>query len=364
MIIDNLHNKYLHAGVQSVHYLLNQNFWLVSAKRVIYSVISKCIKCFKVKPQAITPFMGNLPTPRVSQLKCFSHSGVDLAGPYNITMGKIRGAKTFKAYIGLFVCMATKAIHLELISDLTADAFVAALRRFVARRGRCSHLYSDNATNFISANKQLLQVDNTQPIQWHFIPPQSPNFGGLWEAGVKSVKTHLIRIIGAQLLTYEEFLTLLCQIEAVLNSRPLSPLSSDPNDLLVLTPGHFLTLEPLSSVPDASLADIKLNRLSRWQLLQRLHQDFWRRWHSEYLHTLQQRAKWLDHTVAPAVGTLVLIKDDLSPPLQWRLGRIISLHPGDDGIARVATVKTTTGILKRPLSKLCPLPNNSESQDA
>ena len=124
-----------------------------------------------------------------------------------------------------------------------------------------------------------------------------------------------------------------------------------------------MTLEPLTAVPDSDLTDIKLNRLTRWQLLQRLQQDFWKRWHQEYLHTLQQRGKWLEPSCNRAVGTLVLIKDDLVPPLQWRLGRIILLHPGKDGIARVATVKTSTNTFKRSLAKLCPLPISS-SQDA
>src|SRR5699024_6392696 len=130
----------------------------------------------------------------------------------------------------------------------------------------------------------------------------------------------------------------------------------DPNDLGVLTPGHFLVLEPLSAPPDEDLTRIKLNRLNRWQLIQRCQREFWLRYHAEYLHTLHQKAKWHNSDQGPKIGSIVLIKQENAPVLQWKLGRIIDLHPGTDGIARVATVKTISGQLTRPLSKLCPLP--------
>lgn len=360
LIIENIHLTYFHAGLQTVHFLTLQNFWILSARRAINHVLSKCTKCFKVNPKPFQPLMGNLPNPRVSPNKPFSHSGVDYAGPFHITLSKNRGVKTCKAYVCLFICLSTKAIHIELVSDLTAEAFLASLRRFIARRGRVSHLYSDNGTCFVKANKELLNLTrdaaSSESIEWHFIPPSAPHFGGLWEAAVKSMKKHLIRVIGYQVLTYEEFYTILCQTEAILNSRPLTPLSSDANDFSVLTPGHFLTMEPLTAAPDSDLSHIKLTHLNRWQLLQRIHQDLWKRWHAEYLHTLQQRQKWLKNSVLPEINSLVLIQDDALPPLKWRLGRISALYPGADGVARVAEVTTANGIIKRPLIKLYPLP--------
>jgi hypothetical protein len=136
-------------------------------------------------------------------------------------------------------------------------------------------------------------------------------------------------------------------------------MSSDPNDLTVLSPGHFLTMEPLVSIPSPDLTIVPMNRLDRWQLVQRMHQDFWKRWHQEYLHTLQQRPKWLDQIDPIQEGTLVLLKEENISPLQWKRGRITKLHPGRDGVPRVATVKTTNGSLTRPLVKLCPLPKGS-----
>nr|XP_033325360.1 uncharacterized protein LOC117219916 [Megalopta genalis] len=189
------------------------------------------------------------------------------------------------------------------------------------------------------------------------IPPRAPHFGGLWERGVRSVKRHLRRVIGEQRLTFEEMCTILAQIEACLNSRPLHPLSSDPSDLNPLTPGHFLVGEALTTLPHADLTDIRQNRLNRFQLLQQTVQHFWRRWQRDYLHNLQQRHKWKQgHGNPLKVGDMALIKEDNLPPLKWALGRVVELHPGQDGICRVFTIRTTRGMLKRPASKICMLP--------
>ena len=223
-------------------------------------------------------------------------------------------------------------------------------------------MYSDCGTNFVGAVKELNHhmrtAVETEAIQWHFNPPSAPHFGGLWESGVKSVKTHIARVIGNQILSYEEFNTFIVQVESVLNSRPLYEMSTDANDLQVLSPGHFLTLEPLSTVPDSDLSHIKLSHLSRWQLIQRMHQDLWKRWRDEYLHMFYQRAKWSKskHFETTDLGSLVLIKDELTSPLNWPLGRIVELHPGRDGITRVASVRTLKGTFKRPLVKLCHVP--------
>lgn len=360
LLIEYYHKIFLHSGKQTIQYLLSRKFWILSARRVIRSVLSKCLKCWRTDPVPMQPKMGDLPLPRISQVKPFLHSGVDYGNPFSILMSRYRGAKTCKSYICLFVCMATKALHLELASDLTSDAFLACLRRFVLRRGRCAHLYSDQGTNFMGSHNEIKNIlgelSTSESVEHPFLPGNAPHMGGLWEAGIKSVKTHLKRIIGSQILTYEELYTVLVQIEALLNSRPLTPLSTDVNDLSVLTPGHFLTLEPLSGIPDRDVTDVPISRLKRWKLIQRLQQDFWRRWKAKYLHTLQQRSKWLTSCPTLAIGTLVLIEGDNSPPLQWEMGSIIDVHPGPDNEVRVATVKVGRGTLKRHLNKLYPLP--------
>ncbi|XP_075167763.1 uncharacterized protein LOC142239905 [Haematobia irritans] len=163
--------------------------------------------------------MGNLPSVRLKPVRPFKHSGVDYAGPITIKASSVRSSATSKGYICLFVCMVTKAIHLEAVSDLTTNAFLAAFRRFISRRGACTDLYSDCGTNFIGASKELkviynknekampknlLQALSQNETNWHFNPPASPNFGGLWEAGVKSAKFHLKRIMGDRVLNFED----------------------------------------------------------------------------------------------------------------------------------------------------------------
>lgn len=182
---------------------------------------------------------------------------------------------------------------------------MAALRRFVARRGMCSQLYSDNATNFVSAARELREIYEflannekeigeklaNQKIEWKFILPSSPHFGGLWEAAVNAMKRHLNTVTRGLIQTYEEYNTLLIEIEAVLNSRPLTPLSADPNDLVALTPAHFLIGDSLLEPVQNNFVDVSDNNLSRWQHLQKVRQHFWRRWQREYLQTLQIRSK-------------------------------------------------------------------------
>lgn len=285
---------------------------------------------------------------------------------------KGRGQKTIKVYIALFVCFVTRAVHLEVVSDLSTDAFIAALKRFISRRGKCSEIFSDCGTNFIGAKRKLAEFEKLVlserhnsnvshflsdiGISWHFNPPGSPHMGGLWEAGIKSTKFHLKRVVGDLKLTIEEFETLLTQIEACLNSRPLTPMSSDPDDLCALTPGHFLIGRSLASLPEPNYLDVKLNSLSRWQLIQRALQQFWKRWHREYLCRLQQRPKWLLGTKNVEINDLVLLKEDNLPPTKWKLARIIDVHPGSDGLVRVVTLKTSDGVYQRNITKICQLP--------
>jgi len=182
--------------------------------------------------------------------------------------------------------------------------------------------------------------------------------GGLWEAGVKSCKTHLKRVIGQSLLTFEELATVLIQIEACLNSRPICQMSSTPMDLQPLTPGHFLIGGLITGVPDVDLSDVPVNRLDRWQLVQKITQDFWRRWSREYLTSLQGRVKWKTEKPNLTINDIVLIQDNNTPPLKWKLGRVIETHTGADDRVRVVTLRTASGICKRPINKLCKLPTN------
>ncbi|GFT27015.1 integrase catalytic domain-containing protein [Trichonephila clavipes] len=231
------------------------------------------------------------------------------------------------------------------VTDLTTEALIAALKKLCARRGRISTLMSDNANNFKLAaaelnrfiklicnkNEILANYFASEAIQWKLIPPRSPNFGGLWEAGVKSFKHHLYRTLVNSKITFEEFETIIIQIEGILNSRPLVPLSDNINEYEVLTPGHFIIGRPISAIPEPAILDISDNRLSRWQYTTKCVQTLWKRWKNDYLNHLQQRNKWQFEKNNVAVGCLVLLKENDLPPCKWAMARILEVIYGTDG---------------------------------
>lgn len=314
--------------------------------------------------------MGELPAETVRFTRPFNRVGIDYAGPFTLRAIRGRNPKYCKGYICLFVCFTTKAIHLELATDLSTDTFLAALDRFCARRGKPSEIFSDNGTNFQGAHRKLdemhkillsdkrnsiimdhLTKDN---ISWNFIPPASPHFGGLWEAGVKSVKNHLSRVVRTHILTYEEMYTLLARVESILNSRPLMAVSD--SDVNVLTPAHFLIGEPYTSIPEPDVEPYPTSLHNKWLLLRHLSQGFWKRWHHEYITSMQQRPKWQRSKRNVDVGDVVLLYESHIPAAKWILGKVTNTIAGSDGYVRVATVKTDKGIYDRPITKLAILP--------
>ena len=367
-----IHKDNLHCGPQQLLSTIRQRFWPPRGNRLVANIVKKCVTCFHAKPTMHHQFMGDLPADRVQQNRCFLNVGVDYAGPIGIKSSNLRNAKILKSYIAVYVCFATKAIHLELVSDLTTAAFMASLKRFISRRGLCANIYSDNGSNFVGADNELkhlyewLAIEANQnqlndallpkQIRWHFSPPYAPHRGGLFEAGVKSVKHHLRRTLGNASLTFEQLYTLLTEIEAILNSRPLTPLTANPDDFRALTPAHFLISEEMNQIPERNLQNTPDNRLSKWEHLKKLKQLFWSRWSQEYLPLLQQRSKWNEKGSLIAVGDMVLIQQDDCPPLKWPLGRIVALHNGDDKLPRSADVRMQNGIKRRVMQKLCPLP--------
>ncbi|XP_055705739.1 uncharacterized protein LOC129803279 [Phlebotomus papatasi] len=212
----------------------------------------------------------------------------------------------------------------------------------------------------LTVNKPEAQTikDQTinQNITWHFQPARSPHFNGLVEAAVKSAKTHLKKVIGEQRLNYEKFYTILTQVEAVLNSRPITILSDDPRDPQPLTPGHFLLLAPPTQLPDENLASVRMNHLTRWQLCQRIVQDFVRKWRLSYLHTLQERSKKHTEKENLKVDDIVILHDASIGNTKWTTGRVVGVHTGADGKVRVIDIKTPTGTYTRSVTKVAKFP--------
>lgn len=373
IIIKNEHKRNLHMGPQNLLSNIRTRFWILGGINTIKGVLKACTICFRVKPRGLNILMGELPEQRITPAKPFYNTGVDYGGPFTIKTSNLRNAKVIKAYLCLFICFVTKAVHLEVVSDLSTPSFLNALKRFIARRGRCQNIFSDCGTNFVGAKNEMSEfltlVNNTDfnnkvaeclahdGIKWNFIPARSPHFGGLWESHIKIAKNYLRKIIGNASLTFEELSTVFCQIEACMNSRPLSPLSNNVSDLSPLTPGHFLVGEALITLPESDVRDLKCTRLSRYQHLKFIVQTFWDRWNREYLCGLHRRDKWKyqkDSNVK--VGNLVVLKDENLPPLKWAMGRIEKVYPGSDNIVRVVLVKTANGLVKRAVSKVCVLP--------
>ena len=271
---------------------------------------------------------------------------------------------------------------------MTTPACSAALRRFVARRGCPKTIYSDNGSNFIGTRAEISQLqkilkaeheDSLQTvaagllINWTFIPPRAPHFGGLWESAIKRAKQHLRKVMGNKVLSFEELTTLFCQIELIRNSRPICPLSEDPNDDTILTPAHLCLGGKLESLPlkesvviprsetidDASDA----TSVKKWAHLQNLTIHFWKRWAKEYVTSLQERNKWKQETSDLKVGDVVYETDDNTPPLQWPLARVSYVYSGPDKYVRVVKIKTANGTYNRSVHKLRKLFGNPQNDN-
>ena len=369
LIIQAEHVRLLHDGPTLLMSSLSRRYHIIGVRKSVRSVTRQCIICKRHAVKPANQLLGQLPLERVTPSSVFTRVGVDYAGPFQIKYGHVRKPTVLKAYICLFVCLAVKAVHLELVSDLTTECFVAALRRFVARRGCPSLIWSDHGTNFVGANRELKELNvflNHQVthgaisefccghnITWKYIPERSPHFGGLWESAVKN---HLKRIVSPVKLSFEEFTTVLTQVEACLNSRPLVPTNSaDDDGIEVLTPGHFLIGKPVSALPDPQLSYKSISILRRWHLCQCLIRHFWQRWQNEYLSTLNRYNKWKYPTRNVSAGDIVVVQESGTAPTKWPLGRVLETHPGKDGLVRVVTLKTSQGTYTRPVSKIAVL---------
>ena len=365
-----LHLSLCHCGPSLLLSYAGNHLHILGARQLSRTVCSQCTICRRVAPTWPTQLMGDLPAARVTPVRAFFHTGMDFAGPFTIKMGYVRKPTKLEAYLCIFVCLTYKAIHLEVVSNTTTQAFQACLRRFISRRNCPEHIYSDNGPNFTGAKNNLkklyswLQQQDTDEsirhyllsqhnITWHNSPPASPHFGGLWESGVRSTKKHLKRVVGTSVYTFEELTTIACQIEACLNSRPLLPITSHNQDgLVTLTASHFLLYDSPSSYPEDPRLPANPDLLKKWGHCQAVIQHFWQRWSREYLSTLQLRNKWQHSSPNLQVGDIVILRHEKTFSCHWPLARMTAVFPGQDGLVRVAEVKTATGTYTRPIVKL------------
>ena len=375
LLISFEHRNNFHIGANGLVAALRKKYWVVNAKTVCKRIIGKCLVCFKFRPIRSSQLMGSLPKERSEIVRAFYNVGVDFCGPFRIRPNSGRGNTTRKCYLALFICFSTKAIHVETVSDLSTDAFLGCLRRFISRRGMPVTIFSDNGTNFVGASNKLnewyLLMSSPEfqqkiytellkdQITWKFIPAKSPNFGGLWESHIKSLKTCLIKTMGRETLTYEEFSTLVVQVEATLNTRPLWVVTNAEDDLDILTPGHFLIGANLKALPDTTYEEFQGHLGARWRHVQQIFRHYWQRWSREVLLAFNDKQKFLKIRENIKVDDIGLLVDEQTPPFIWPLCKVLEVIKGPDNLVRVLKLKTATNVYLRAVTKFAKLPHFS-----
>ena len=363
------YNQCLHQGKLHTVSKIREKYWILGIGSAVKSVISRCVLCRRQRARSGTQKMADLPTYRVQPGEpAFCRTGVDYFGPLLVKVGRT----TRKRYGVMFTCLVSRAIHLEVAENLDTSSCINAIRRFIARRGEIRELHSDNGTNFVGASSELKQAlaelnqeaiegfTTNQGIQWFFNAPAASHHGGVWERQIRTVRKVLQSLLQTQYLkttqSEEQLNTLLCEVEATVNSRPLTRLHpEDPEDLEILTPNDLLLLRPNTASQPGKFVETDVYAKKRWRQMQYLANLFWQRWIKEYLPDLQKRQKWFYPERNLKEGDVVLIVDESAPRNSWLMGKVIKTLPDRQGYVRQAQVKTKTSTLLRPISKLCTL---------
>ena len=368
MIIINSHDKVHHSGVRATLAELRSRFWVPKGRQRVKRELSKCTVCKKLEGKPYNaPKEADLPRFRVRETEPFEKTGVDFAGPLHV---KNATNGTDKVYIALFSCCVTRALHLDLVKDLSATEFLRCLRRFSARRGTPALIVSDNAKTFKATARALKKLFNCETLQgylgenrieWKFNLERAPWWGGFFERMVQSVKRCLRKVLGNARLTFDELLTTLVEVEGTLNSRPLTyvydEVGSEP-----LTPSHLMVGRRLMSMPDGEVGDDSDGEYcnKRFQYLTKKKQHFWNRWRREYLVDLREHHKGKQESCNRIVerGDVVIVQEDNVKRGSWKMAVVEDLIVGRDGVVRGAKVrlvrKGKSVFLNRPVQKLFP----------
>ena len=370
LMIRKSHSNVMHNGVKETLTDLRSRFWIVKGRQTVRDVISPCATCKKLEGKSYSaPPQPPLPEFRVSDELAFTQVGVDFAGPVYLKDVYSKSKKVYKAYIAIFTCASSRAVHLELVPDLSTETFLRCLKRFISRKGVPRLVISDNGKTFKGSSLKVFLSQHG--ITWQFNVPRAPWWGGFFERMVRSVKRCLKKTLGNARVTYEEFETVLIEVEGILNSRPLTYVYEDLEE--PLTPASLcIGRRLLSPVPKSqgSSSCTTVPELSRRQKhLDLVLKHFWNRWRREYLSELREHHLGKKTTQSRVIkqGDVVCVHEDRLPRQRWRLGTVQELIHGRDNLVRAAVVRLVsegrTTEIKRPVQRLYPVEVSNGGRD-
>ena len=361
VIIRDCHETFGHVGREHVMAQVRQKFWLLGGRSSVRRILRDCFHCRRANAPPCQQKMADLPSHRITPGEPpFAFTGVDFFGPFLVKRGRAQA----KRYGCLFTCFNCRAIHIEVAHSLDTHSFINALQRFISRRGQPKEITSDNGTNFVGAEREMkncikawnsMKIEDfmhQKGIKWNFNPPSASHMGGVWERCIRSVRKVIRSVMTEQVVDDEGLSTLMCIVEAIVNSRPLTSVPDDPKDLQALTPNDLLIPGSGPALPPGDFKDDNYSR-RRWRQIQYLADLFWRRWVTEYLPTLHLRQKWLQPQRNLREGDIVLIMDEKTPRYMWPIGRITEAYPGQDDLVRIVKIKTKSSSITRPVTKVC-----------
>ena len=366
VIIRHIHEKIQHQGRgQTSHHIRSNGYWIVKGSRLVASVIRSCVACRRLHRNTETQQMSDLPPVRIEPSPPFTHIGMDCFGPFYAQ----RGRSEVKRYGLIITCLASRAIHLELLEDMSTNSLINALRCFLSVRGPIKTAGCDQGSNFVGARNDLRSaLKEMSPsaletylakhhIEFIFNAPHSSEAGGVWERQIRTVRNVLCTTIGLAKGRFSDsqLRTLLYEAMYIVNSRPLSPMDvSDPCAEESLSPNQLLTMKKGTelNVPPGRFERSDVYARKSWRRIQFLADQFWCRWRREYLLNLQERKKWQKSQRNLREGDIVLVRDLEAPRAQWPLARVTSTRADDDELVRRVTVQVGNRFLD---SKGCPL---------
>ena len=331
-----------HLSKMQTFYLLQNRFHVIGGKSIVDRIIRKCPRCQRLFKNAEVQKMGDIPKQRLDVATPFSSAGLDAFGPYNIKFG---GRGSCKRWVLMICCFVTRAVCLITMKDMTMDTVIKSLVKMQALFPSLQRVFSDNGSNFVSADKTLreaVKLWDQQSINdklsdrqliWEFGPARCGSAGGTWERVIGLSKKLIKSALGERIVGYDTFDAIVAGTMAIMNNRPLTQAPSAIDEISVLSPAHFLfpynfINSSLSILPPA--ADHGRFLRESWRTVQSALDEFWGRWQRTYISTLRNRPKWLDSKEGPKVGQIVILIEDTLPRDKWRLARIVSIINSDN----------------------------------